>query len=475
MKNQSINVTELNKMMTYLEGMVDKESEEYRIFHDFTELQKKRFKEEYEDKSRPFLSIITRTQGKRPEMLTETLLCICGQVDTDFELLIIGHNVEDNDRDRVLEIIGDLPQWMQEKTRYVPVFGGTRATPLNRGFEEARGKYITILDDDDLVFDNWIEKFKEAAEENPGKIIHSYAVSQDWETLSGEHSNTPIAVDKPTNIFCEDFLITRQLTFNVCPTMALAFPSYPFKHLNIRFDEQFTTTEDWDFLMRTAFITGVVNSKTPTSIYRRWKNTENSQSLHNEKEWSKNYKTILKKFCGLPAFFDSQSMNKIINGGSSGKNLDDVQLFYAEKEYNPSEYIRPVKGENEHEMVFDLSEVSKDKVIKKLRIDPCDNGNVVLSEVSVMVNYKDKETVCYDSKAIKSNGKKFGDGFIFLKSDPQIYIPIKVGKAIDEIRLTSVITYPVPDEVLNTIFGKKDILYRAVRKAYKVLKRLLRK
>ena len=38
--------------------------------------------------ARPFLSIITRTQGRRPHTLTEVLVCLTAQTDTDFELLL---------------------------------------------------------------------------------------------------------------------------------------------------------------------------------------------------------------------------------------------------------------------------------------------------------------------------------------------------------------------------------------------------
>ena len=43
------------------------------------------------------------------------------------------------------------------------------------------GKYAAVFDDDDILFSNWVEEFKKCAEENEGRILHSFAFAQDWE------------------------------------------------------------------------------------------------------------------------------------------------------------------------------------------------------------------------------------------------------------------------------------------------------
>jgi SAM-dependent methyltransferase len=42
---------------------------------------------------RPFLSIVTRTQGKRAQALVEMFTCLAGQTVIDFEILIMGHRL----------------------------------------------------------------------------------------------------------------------------------------------------------------------------------------------------------------------------------------------------------------------------------------------------------------------------------------------------------------------------------------------
>ena len=63
----------------------------------------------------PFLSVIMRTQGHRPEALSEVLLCLCGQSDTDFEVIIMGHNLDDVGRESVNSAIAGLPDYMDGK------------------------------------------------------------------------------------------------------------------------------------------------------------------------------------------------------------------------------------------------------------------------------------------------------------------------------------------------------------------------
>ena len=252
----------------------------------------------------PFLSIVTRTQGKRIDALEETLLCLTAQTNTDFELLLLGHNVEPSDRAAVLDLVSQTPAWLQQRIQYIDVTGGTRTTPLNVGFTKARGDYVVILDDDDLVTDDWVDSFYQLSLKSPGSILHAYGVAQEWQTIQNKNNDTALrAIGSPDRIYCRDFNLLEQLNLNTCPTMTYACPRYAYQTLGIHFNEDLTTTEDWDFLMRTAFVCGVADIPVVTSIYRLWKNNENSQTLHNRKEWLTNEKMIKKQFNQMPIVF----------------------------------------------------------------------------------------------------------------------------------------------------------------------------
>ena len=122
MKQQTFAPTTVNEYFSWLERHVDRDCELYRTAHAYLETERAAFERELREGSdQPFLSVVTRTQGKRPDMLTETLLSLTGQTNTDFELLIMGHNLTEEQHRCVSEMLSELPQWMREKTRLIPV------------------------------------------------------------------------------------------------------------------------------------------------------------------------------------------------------------------------------------------------------------------------------------------------------------------------------------------------------------------
>lgn len=283
----------------------------------------------------PFLSVVMRTQGKRPEALSEVLLCLCGQSEMDFEVLVMGHNLDENGKTTVLDIIEKLPSYMDGKVRLAEVNGGNRTTPLNAGFKEAKGRYISILDDDDLVLENWVETFKNLEVQNSGKILHAYCVTQDWKSLENDYGETIlVSTSKFKTEYCRNFDFAEQFVTNYCPTFGLAFPSDAYKVKGIRFDESLTTTEDWDFLMRTALCCGVADEPVVTGIYRKWINAENSATLHNELEWKKNYiriqKNLLQGPFNLPEDITKRILalkEEILNKGQLKKEEVSVKIY----------------------------------------------------------------------------------------------------------------------------------------------------
>lgn len=290
--------------------------------------------------TRPFLSVVIRTQGKRREMLREAILSLAGQSDEDFEVLLIGHKLDEDEECSARKILDEQPGSLKRKIRYIPWNQGTRAAPLNVGFSYAHGEYVAFLDDDDIVFDNWVECFHKAALEKPGTIIHTYAIAQKWITVKcGETEQVLRSVGAPEDTFCVGFEMLRQLECNRCPLMSLAFPTVYFQKYGICFDESLTTTEDWDFLMRTASFAGVTNVPEPTAIYRLWQNAENSHTVHTQNEWEKNYDIIQEKFKNMPVLLPKGSLKVFVSYREQSAN---ISLRTALKEKLRQKIPRPI-------------------------------------------------------------------------------------------------------------------------------------
>ena len=260
----------------------------------------------------PFLTVVTRTQGQRIASLRETFLCLSAQTDQDFELLIVGHSLSLEQQILVESVIADQHASMRAKTRFVKVEQGERAAPLNVAFEQARGRYVAILDDDDLVFGHWVETFKKLHNENPGKLLRATAVSQKWDKIAwGEGELATRCKSGYQANYPSHFDLFDHLVENRSPLHSLAFPRSIYRDLGFRFDETLTTAEDWDFIIRTAPLAGVAASSEVTCVYRRWENISNSATVHDEHEWKTNYQHTLRKVDAIPLLLPAGYTRKI--------------------------------------------------------------------------------------------------------------------------------------------------------------------
>ncbi len=433
----------------------------------------------------PFLTIITRTQGNRPEMLAEVLLGLSAQSDTDFELLIMGHNISEEGARSVSTLLSELPDGMRARTRLIPVMGGTRTTPLSRGFEEARGAYITILDDDDLIFENWVECFHKGAEAHAGKILHTYAVLQDWETLSGDYSNTSRAIGPMRNPYCRPFRFHEQLSLNYCPLCTLAFPAELYHGLGLRFDETLTTTEDWDFLMRSAFLVGVADIPEITFLYRNWVNAENSHTLHGQEEWKDNYNRIRDRLATMPALLSASTVADLIDAEpvplsmrdgneASGQAIPELEVFFdCGHGFNEQDKRNGQPG-HESKYPFVITGVGH-APITALRIDPALFGGITIGNLRVKVLTLDGKALRFSLRNMQTNGIVVNKHIVFVKDDPQLCFTLGAPTMIDKICIGYDFQNSIDDEVVRLLSSRFPLFYRVRRKLKHLLKRILRR
>lgn len=426
------------------------------------------YQEYQEEENAPFLSIVTRTQGRRPEALQETLLCLAGQSDMDFELMIIGHKLNEEQEKLVLDIIDNQEEELRSRIRFIKVDNGTRTTPLNIGFASAKGKYISVLDDDDIVLDNWIEGFKRAYEEKPGAILHAYTLSQEWKTID-RGIDALRAIAAPTNEYCVEFDFLEELKLNYCPPVGLAFPRYAFSACGIQFDESLNTTEDWDLTMRMAFLCGVSDVKVPTCIYRLWSNTETSRTLHGIEEWQKNYNLIQDKFKQVPIVLSAGYSEKVCKLIEYAENSSHSQE-YRDRFLNAALYVDFGNGFNEQDTMHEPNKMNGGKfwfeyyfeddeqVIKSFRWDPDEISNLYLTNVSIEVHYKDKTRCSYTVSECYTNGYVYDESVLFIKDDPMLWFAVNNRKKVSKLVIKGNYDNDCPPSFLNRIFGNMDIL-----------------
>jgi SAM-dependent methyltransferase len=259
----------------------------------------------------PFLSVLVRTQGKRIHTLTEVFTSLAAQSDVDFEVVVVGHRLENEDRLKVERTIEDTPEWLRKKIRLLKLNDGNRTKPLNFGFDHARGAYVAILDDDDMPMAHWVETFHDLHRRHPGRVLRAVAVRQDVRTVGIRGHQALRAEGTLETLYKPHFDLFEHLVENQSPPVSLAFPRSLFRDLQLRFDEDLSTTEDWDYLLRCVALVGVSNTPSVTSIYRWWLDGHSSRSEHDQNEWRANYDAISRKLDRTLFILPEGSVSKI--------------------------------------------------------------------------------------------------------------------------------------------------------------------
>ena len=199
---------------------------------------------------------------------------------------MLVHNAEPEQAASVHDVVERQPHALRERIRVEEVHGGTRSRPLNVGIEAARGHYLAVFDDDDLLFAHWVETFQREAATNDGRLIRSVVANQSVEPEVWPNGRPGFrSLSWPDPEYPAYFDQLAHLVVNYSPFMTWAFPRELFFLYGVRFDEELVVCEDWDIILRGSLLCGVDDVTELTAIYRRWHGALSSYSLHSSAEW----------------------------------------------------------------------------------------------------------------------------------------------------------------------------------------------
>jgi 2-polyprenyl-3-methyl-5-hydroxy-6-metoxy-1,4-benzoquinol methylase len=277
-------------------------------------------------KAAPFLTVLMRTQGKRHATIQEALLALAAQTSQDFEVLILAHDVAREKLGDLRYLADSFGQDFSDRVRVVSVDGGGRSRPLNVGVELARGQYVAILDDDDVVFGHWVETFSSWASEARGRIIRSVPAEQDVRPMKWPEGREGYAItSRPRCPWPERFDLLDHLAENRTPPCSYAMPRSAFADLGIRFDEGLSIVEDWDVLLRIALLSGVVDSGIVTALWRKWEAGDSSKLIHTDAEWRQARDAVIAKLDRSPLLFPARSLTGLLRLQSRIGALNELQ------------------------------------------------------------------------------------------------------------------------------------------------------
>jgi len=259
----------------------------------------------------PFLSVVVRTQGRRLITLEDNLTSLAAQTDQDIEVIVCCHDTADSDYAAVVEVMERLPRWLQDKTRAIRVDGGGRARPLQVGVEEASGRYVAFLDDDDLALCHWVEEFAKLVKLHPGAVVRAGCATHTIDEESWECGTGYCQIGSTTTPYPLEFDLVAHLVGNRTPNCSVAIPRSCFTDLGMSFDDELAVLEDWDMLLNASLLCGVAGTPEVTSLYRRWKRGYASHLEHPEEQWEITTWSIRGRFDARPLLVPPGTVSRL--------------------------------------------------------------------------------------------------------------------------------------------------------------------
>jgi SAM-dependent methyltransferase len=231
------------------------------------------------------LTVVMRTQGRRPSGLADALTCLAAQTVDTFDVLLMVHSDDDGAVERVRSLVAEFDHTFASRVSIIRVpTGGGRSRPLNVALEHVESAYVAFLDDDDLITANWVEAFCSCADDS--SIVRSQSAAR-YVELAADPERVPYVPRSGLEFrFAGDFDLAQHLWGNQTPICSYAVPRTLIEAFGLRFDEQFVVLEDWEFLLRCASLARVRDTGSLTSIVHMWLDgSESSRSVHSAKIW----------------------------------------------------------------------------------------------------------------------------------------------------------------------------------------------
>lgn len=231
------------------------------------------------DKHLPTVSVIMPAYNAE-RFIEEAIRSVMAQTVTDWELLVLDDGSTDGTADIVCQIAAE-----DERIRYLPNEQNMGvARTRNRGFDLCNGKYVALLDSDDVWLPDKLARQIAYLEENKADIVCcSYAiVDMDGNTAKSDYI-VPERIDldcllKENAIGCSTVMFTGEI-----------LEKYRF-HVDF-FHEDYVL---WLQLLRDGY--QAIGCK---EILAKWRFLENSRSFNKWKS-AKNRWLIYRNYLGFP-------------------------------------------------------------------------------------------------------------------------------------------------------------------------------
>lgn len=209
----------------------------------------------------PLVSVIIPTYN-RPVQLKETIESVLTQTYRNYEILVIN--------DAGKDVSSLIKSFNNDKIKYIvhkqnKGLAGAR----NTGLTNARGTYISFLDDDDIFYPNHLQTLVTAIQNSGCKVVYTDA----YRCIQKKENDVYVAVKKELQ-YSFDYSQRILFIMNIAPVQCFLFERSLLGGKAL-FDESLTTHEDWEFWIKLSILTEFEHVKEVTSEYRHREDNTN--------------------------------------------------------------------------------------------------------------------------------------------------------------------------------------------------------
>jgi glycosyltransferase involved in cell wall biosynthesis len=209
----------------------------------------------------PLVSIIIRTKD-RPKLLKRAIQSIASQTYKPVEVVLVNDGGCDLAIEELKTVLGDI------SLNYIRLEKNTgRAHAGNLGIENAKGKYIGFLDDDDEFHQDHVVTLVSFLDQSDYTVAYTDSFMNYKEYDPGTYELKSDV--KREVVFSQDFNYDKLLFENYIPFMCLLFGRDPLVSSG-GFDAGFDLYEDWDLLIRIGKNYPFYHIKQVTADYNQW-------------------------------------------------------------------------------------------------------------------------------------------------------------------------------------------------------------
>lgn len=211
----------------------------------------------------PMLSVVMPVYNAE-RFVAEAIESILNQTFNDFEFVIIN----DGSTDHSLEIIRSFKD---TRIKLINNFKNIGNYPSrNKGHKLARGKYICVMDADDISLPDRLEVQYTFMEENPQVGIAGSCI---------KYLNTDQSIFREPDY---EIIKVKLLTNNFICHPSIIMRHSLLKEFNLLYDEDFWYAGDYDLMVRASSFFPVVNMN-KTLLHYRWSDQQLSSSMNKYK------------------------------------------------------------------------------------------------------------------------------------------------------------------------------------------------